>query len=399
MARAHEVFAIFPQARTDLAGIKDGYTFPENVHVYNPVDTPPPRNVLDLLPARLQRAFRYRWLLRSWRGPAYSTLLNDYHLISEILRRHKIEVVVFDHIETMQSCAPFVRRLSPESVLMLNAHNVDSELYAQQLKSGSLPESNVKLLATYKSALWIETHLADYVDAFWACSDQDRDRLTRMNAGRLKGYAIYNGIAVELLPFASKPNKRSLKRLLFCGALNYQPNRRGLEWFYRAIWPLIRVEDQEIRLSIVGYGAEPKDFSALRADSAVDFIGEVENVVPQYHQTSVSIVPLLEGSGTRVKILEAMALGSPVVSTSIGAEGISLDFGREILLADEPREFAKAVLHLLRDDNVYNDIRHAARRVVEQRFDWRILGSQINRTVDELAKTHPNATTSDSLHI
>jgi hypothetical protein len=122
-----------------------------------------------------------------------------------------------------------------------------------------------------------------------------------MNGGRLPGFAVPNGIAMELLPFDTNPSKRTLRRVLFCGALNYPPNRRGLEWFYRAIWPWVRAKDPDIRLAVVGYGAGLTDFADLRSDSSVDFIGEGDNVVPHYNQTSLSVVPLLEGSGTRVK--------------------------------------------------------------------------------------------------
>jgi glycosyltransferase involved in cell wall biosynthesis len=302
------------------------------------------------------------------------------------LQRKRIEIVIFDHLETMHCCAPLVRRLSPKSFLMLNAHNVDSELYAQQLKATAPQDGNAQLLRTYVASRRIETHLSEYVDAFWACSEMDRDRLDRMNESRIPGFFVPNGIATELLPFDANPNKRTLKRLLFCGALNYAPNRRGLEWFHRAIWPVIRAADSEIRLAVVGYGAGPRDFVAVRADPAVDFIGDVDMVAPYYHETSLSVVPLLEGSGTRVKILEAMSLGSPVVSTRIGAQGIEAKDGREILLADTPEEFTAAISRLVRNQQLFDMMRLAGRRLVEQKYDWRAIGREINRTIEELSR-------------
>jgi glycosyltransferase involved in cell wall biosynthesis len=386
MAREHQVVAILPQTLDSLRGTREGYRFPANVDVRSPLDTPPPRTLFDGLPSRLRSALKYRWLRRSWRGPAYGTLLDDYHLIADVLRQKRIEIVIFDHLETIHSCAPSVRRLSPKSFLMLNAHNVDSELYAQQLKATAPQDGNSQLLRTYLASRRVETHLSEYVDAFWACSEMDRDRLDRMNESRIPGFFVPNGIATELLPFDANPNKRTLKRLLFCGALNYTPNRRGLEWFHRAIWPLIRAKDPEIRLVVIGYGAAPRDFTAVRTDPAVDFIGEVDTVAPYYHETSLSVVPLLQGSGTRVKILEAMSLGSPVVSTTIGAEGIPAESGTHLALADDPAIFAEAILGLLNDEAFYQNLRQAARQLIKERFDWRILGKEINRIIDEVAR-------------
>src|SRR5205814_327193 len=105
-----------------------------------------------------------------------------------------------------------------------------------------------------------------------------------------------------------------------------------------------------------------------------------------YQRCGCVVVPLLEGSGTRVKILEAMSLGSPVVSTRIGAEGIEAEHGREILLADKPEEFAAAVLRLLADQQLFDAMRRAGRRLVEEKYEWRTIGDEINRTIDEVNK-------------
>jgi polysaccharide biosynthesis protein PslH len=384
MARGHHIYAIIPQTRESLQGTREGYTFPTNIEVLSHLETPPQRTIFEALPKRLRFALKYRWLRRSWDGPAYGTLLNSYHLIAKAHNESKIEVIIFDHIETMHACAPLVKRLWPRAFRMLNAHNVDSELYGQQLQRASARDPNSPLAKAYAHARRIETHLADYVNAFWTCSEVDRDRLNRMNGGRLPGFAVPNGIALELLPFDTNPSKRTLRRLLFCGALNYPPNRRGLEWFHRTIWPYVRAKDPDIRLAVVGYGAGLPDFPELRADGSVDFIGEVDNVVPHYNQTSLSVVPLLEGSGTRVKILEAMSLGNPVVSTTVGAEGIARESGTHIVLADDPAAFADAILQIHASEEYYHHLRQAGRCLVEQNFDWRMLGAEINRIIDEV---------------
>jgi glycosyltransferase involved in cell wall biosynthesis len=384
MARQHQVSAILPHTRESLGGTRDGYTFPVNVELLSPLETPPPGTIFNWLPSRIGRALQYRWLRRSWRGPANSTLLDMWHLIAAALQKKRLDLVIFDHIHSMCACASFVRRLSPQTVLALNAHNVDTDLYAQQLKASGEENDRALLASAFQTARYLETHLADYVQAFWACSEVDLKKLEEMNSGAIRGFAVSNGIAVELLPFDPNPDKQSLRQLIFCGAMYTGPNRHGLKWFHQAIWPLIQAQRPELRLRVVGGGARPTEFQAVRQDPSVDFIGEVDDVVPHYRQTSISIVPLLEGSGTRVKILEAMSLGNPVVSTRIGAEGIEAEQGREILLADKPDEFAAEVLRVLADHDLFENLRRAGRHLVEQKYDWRVIGREINQQVEQL---------------
>lgn len=384
ISRVHDVCAILPQSRTSLEGTRDGYLFPERVEVLNPVDAPPPKTVFDRLPRRIAVPAHDRWLRRSLRGPASSMLLDSWHLVTDVLSRKRIDVVIFDHVGTALSFGPLVRRLSPDAVLTLNAHNVDSELLAQEVAARAGQPSHSAALRAYRSARYIETHLGRFVDAFWACSEIDRRKLEQMNDGVLEGFAIPNGIAAELLPYDANPNKRSQREVLFCGALNYPPNRRGLEWFHADIWPSIRARMPELRLRVIGYGAKPTDYMALRNDRSVNFVGEVDTVPAHYHETSLSVVPLLEGSGTRVKILEAMSLGSPVVSTRIGAEGIDGEHGRDFMLADEPEAFANAVLGVLADPAVYASMRRAGRQLVDSKYDWRKIGTEIDHTLDLL---------------
>ena len=381
LARQHEVHAIILQPQSELQGERGGYRFPDNVKVYGPAQTPPPRTIFDLLPARLNSALHYRWLRRSSRGPAETTVLEIHHLLEKILCMERIDVVIFEHLHSMMA-APIVRRFSPQSIRILHAHNVDSDLHEQLLKAGNTAtRADLSLL---HNARWSESNLHRFVDTFWTCSEIDRAKLEAMNQGRIHGWTIRTGVDTTVLQYDDRPDKFKRKEILFCGSLDYPPNRNGLLWFHTSIWPLIRERLPQVRLVVIGKGRAGSEFSRLRSDPSVDFKGEVESVIPYYERSSCVVVPLLQGSGVRVKILEAMSLGSPVVSTPMGAEGIEAEQGREILLADQAESFAAAVLRLLANRELFENLRGAARRLVEEKYDWQMIGKKINRVINEI---------------
>ncbi len=388
LAKQHEVHAIFPQKSSELIGEKEGYHMPSNVVLHSPLDTPAPPTIFDLLPGRFRSALHYRWLRRSLAGPASSEVLQVWHLIKNACISNQFDIVIFDHIQTL-GAAQLVKRWSPGSIRMLNAHNVDCVLYRRLADSAKDPHEQRTQLQLAEQIGRRESTLASEVHGYWACSDEDHAALRSMNQSPVKGFSIPNGIATEVLPFDSRPDKRDSQRILFCGSLNYEPNRRGLNWFTAEVWPHIKNALPGAKLVVVGYGAAPSDFPDLRSDPAVEFIGEVDTVPPWYHNTSLSVVPILEGSGTRVKILEAMALGNPVVSTTVGAEGISVTHQTDIILADQPLSFARAVVEVLSSPSLFNALRHQGRELVDTVYDWSVVGRRLNATVNELIENTP----------
>ncbi|MGZ0174970.1 MAG: glycosyltransferase family 4 protein, partial [Planctomycetales bacterium] len=383
LARQHDVHAVFPQDREELTGIREGYEMPSNVVVHSLFESPPPKTIFDRLPKRIGPSLHYRWLRRSLDGPAATEVLQSWHLLRLLLRSEKFDVVIFDHIQMMMA-ARLVARWSPDSIRMLNAHNVDYTLFRRLAETETDPSERRALSRRADVIHKSESGLANHVHGYWACSDDDHRQFEEMNNGRLQGYSIANGIATEVLPFDARPSKREDQKILFCGSLNYEPNRRGLVWFQQHVWPTIKQQTSGVRLVVIGYGAAETDFMELRSDPSVDFIGEVESVPPWYHKTSMAVVPILEGSGTRVKILEAMTLGNPVVSTIIGAEGIQATDGKDILLRDQPAEFAEAVQKVLADQALFDSLQANGRHLVDTVYDWRIVGDQLNATIDDL---------------
>jgi glycosyltransferase involved in cell wall biosynthesis len=171
--------------------------------------------------------------------------------------------------------------------------------------------------------------------------------------------------------------------------MNYPPNAEAVIWFDREIFPLLS-DLPRLSWKIVGWGPPP-EIQALHDPPAIQVTGFVEDVRPYLIESQVVIVPLLSGSGTRLKILEAWAMGKAVVSTSLGAQGLPAVHGENILLADKPRDFAEAVIQLLGDPVKRNRLGQAGRQLVEAHFSWHAIGQELARAYQNVqqARAYP----------
>jgi glycosyltransferase involved in cell wall biosynthesis len=151
--------------------------------------------------------------------------------------------------------------------------------------------------------------------------------------------------------------------------MDWLPNEDGMLYFVREILPRIRQVEPETTLSIIGRAPTPA-VKRLAEEAGIEVTGRVDDVRPHIAKGSVYIVPLRIGGGTRLKIFEAMAMGKAVVSTTVGAEGLPVTTGQNVVIADEPARFAQAVVHLIRDVESRRRIEAEARRLVVERYDW-----------------------------
>jgi glycosyltransferase involved in cell wall biosynthesis len=173
--------------------------------------------------------------------------------------------------------------------------------------------------------------------------------------------------------------------LVFNGALTYSANYDAMRYFLSEIHPRIRREESAVSLTITGSTAGV-DLSALPLDRSVHLSGQVEDVRPLVAGASVCVVPIRQGGGTRLKILEAMALGTPVVATAKAAEGLAVTPEEHILIADDPAGFTAQVLRLLRDPALRQRLARDARRLVEGTYDWPAIGRQFTQLVETVAR-------------
>lgn len=189
---------------------------------------------------------------------------------------------------------------------------------------------------------------------------------------------VPNGVDTERLqPHTPEP----LPTLVFVGWMRHFPNRDAVGWLLEEIWPLIRSAHAQVQLTVVGGGLPADLRQRIGADPRITYAGLVDDVADAVGRATVSVVPIRIGSGSRLKILESMALGTPIVTTSIGCEGIPLRDGEHALISDDPDTFARAVLRLLASEQQRRALALAARRLVEARFDWIPIGTRATQSV------------------
>jgi glycosyltransferase involved in cell wall biosynthesis len=177
-------------------------------------------------------------------------------------------------------------------------------------------------------------------------------------------------IAVDIAGIEPVQRHPNAQGILSMATMYWPPNIDGVLWFAREALPLIRRAEPDAPFYIVG-ARPPAEVRALALDSTVEVTGYVDDPTPYFESSALMVVPLRAGGGMRVKILEALAHGIPVVSTTIGAEGIDVTAGEHLLIADEPAAFAEAVVRLLRDRALADRLAAAGRRHAMSRYDWR----------------------------
>jgi glycosyltransferase involved in cell wall biosynthesis len=217
----------------------------------------------------------------------------------------------------------------------------------------------------------------------FVCSENDRELAQKRFGGRAA--VIPN--AVELPRSCGTPSAQ--EALLFVGSLGYGPNRDAADWMIEHIWPLIRERKPNARFLIAG--ANPEALSGRGAEG-VECLGFVPDLAPVYAQARLVVCPLRSGSGTRVKLLEAAAHARAIVSTSIGAEGISFVDGRDALIRDEPAAFASACVDLLEDAERATGLGLAARAFVQDGYSRSAVIERATRLVAaEMERHAPSA--------
>jgi glycosyltransferase involved in cell wall biosynthesis len=184
-------------------------------------------------------------------------------------------------------------------------------------------------------------------------------------------------------PAPARPPRRA--HLVFTGSMDWLPNEDGMLYFVRDILPLIRNAEPDTTLSIIGRAPTPA-VKRLAAEAGVDVTGRVDDVRPHVAAGSVYIVPLRVGGGTRLKIFEAMSMAKAVVSTTIGAEGLPVTSGRNIMIADAPADFADAVVQLIRNGDTRRRIEQEARRLVVDHYDWSAVASEFEDALERLCR-------------
>jgi glycosyltransferase involved in cell wall biosynthesis len=207
------------------------------------------------------------------------------------------------------------------------------------------------------------------VDAVTAVSDVDARALQRLVPG-LDVAVVPNGIDVAMhAAYVAPRDALPARSLVFTGTMDYRPNVDAVLWFVNSVYPLIQERVPDVRFYIVGRQPHPR-LDPLRRRRGIVITGEVPDTRPYIAGADVYVIPLRSGGGTRFKVLEAMTLRRPIVSTTMGCDGFPVVSGREAILADEPEAFAREVITLLADGNRREALGRAGFEFAASNYDW-----------------------------
>jgi glycosyltransferase involved in cell wall biosynthesis len=327
-------------------------------------------------PAMKERSRLY-WQLNGWRHALLDPLplRGRYPRVSEM--RDKIGALVreqrFDIVQVQQA---YLAKMLPqtEAATVLDMADILSEHERLIMLAKTKTTHRFAAWLEWKKMRALEHRAVRRFDTCVTASEDDRARFLDLFP-RARVAMIANGVDVDY--FQPQPSLSVGANLVFVGSMQYEPNTDAVLFFHREILPLIREQRSDIQFYVVGWGPPP-EIQALDDDPNVTVTGFVEDVRPYLADGTVVVVPLRFGSGTRLKILDAWAMAKPVVSTSIGAEGLAVRHGENIVLADAPDHFARSVLGLLGDRQKRTRLGLVGRQLVEEKYAWSAIGQQMN---------------------
>jgi polysaccharide biosynthesis protein PslH len=296
-------------------------------------------------------------------------------LVDNAFKEKKYDVVIASQIDM----APYALRASKTPKIL-------EEIEISILKEFS-QEQAWFLEKTRRSIMWKkwERYVRKTINQFQGVtvvSHHERDVIQSLTKRGVKVFIAANGVDIDAHQGDYGPPLPNT--LIYSGSLTYGPNFDAINYFLRDIYPMILSRRPGIDLFITGK-LKGVPVHLLPEYSGVKLTGYLEDIRPLIAQSWVNIVPLRLGGGTRLKILESLALGTPVVSTSKGAEGLGLTAGKHYMLGDSPEEFANSVIHLLESESLRKNFSIKGREAVEALYDWKKIGPCFNDFIEEIA--------------
>jgi polysaccharide biosynthesis protein PslH len=262
----------------------------------------------------------------------------------------------------------------------LDAHNIEYKNVQQIGECVTSPFWRQMYLVEKKRLKAVEERAWRDCAICFAVSEREREEIAAGTGNSARVVSAANGVDPER--FAYQPREQAGKRILFLGGMDYSPNLDAARFFLGEVFPIILREEPEAKLLLVG--RELGRLGDATRQHGVEPYESVPEVLPWFYQADLLVVPLRQGAGTRIKVLEAMAAGLPVVATSKGSEGIALENGRELLIADTPVAFAAAVLKLLADPELAGMLAQRARDLVLERYTWESATKVMEQTYPRL---------------
>ncbi len=285
----------------------------------------------------------------------------------EMVKNTQYDVIQIEHSQ-LAWIVPSLRLASPQSKFVLDLHNAEYLIY-QRWSKYARPEEKHIIETRYKTMYDWECKVWGWFDAVFTVSSIEAQMVKEI--GHIRHvFTVPTGGGIDVNKYTPEDDARNQPYdLLYLGTMEWYPNAQGLLWFIEKVFPIILKEMPQVKLNIVGFGNPMGDLvKAAKAHPSIKFWGEQKDDKKFFHGSKVFIVPLWIGAGARVKIPTAWASKIPIVSTNLGAEGLDARHMDNIILADEPYEFAAGVIKLLQDESLLYRIIENAHRTVKEEY-------------------------------
>lgn len=328
-------------------------------------------------------------LMRSWFSPLpvdlYKYRVEEMRrVVGRLLRGGSYDLVVADFLTGLPN-VPL--DTSPASIgrvpVVLFTHNVEHMIWKRLCENERNPLKRLLLALEWRKMRRYERRACQLADVTLTVSETDKQLFNAL-APAANIHAIPTGVDIDYFAPAAEPKEQRLE-LVFSGSMDWFPNEDAMIWFMQDILPLIRQQEPGVTLTIVGRNPSAK-LQRMALAHEVLVTGTVDDVRPSVRHASVYIVPLRVGGGTRLKIFEALAMGKAIVSTTVGAEGLPLEDGRHLILADTPEAFASRVLALITDPALRARLGRAGRDLVQARYSWRRVANDFETLCHEACR-------------
>lgn len=332
-----------------------------------------PDRLLDLTPTSVTH----------WKQPQVAAALQEMLAGDTYDAIHVCDLVLLQYLEDQCSHIPVV----------VDRSRVDLEFQWSRYRVMSRGWKGRLLDLECIAKTWLyEKRMARRVAAEVVCGPDDETFIRAHISQTTPVQVIANGVDLEYFDATQVSEERAPQpTIMFCGAMDYTPNVDALRWFFgHDIHDQVRTQVPNLEVLIVGK-SPVAEVQAYGSRPGVTVTGGVPDVRPYYRQAWMQIVPLRIGGGTRLKIVESLAIGTPVVSTTIGAQGLALEHGKEILLADTPESFAQETVRALQDAALRQSLEYQGQLTARERFGWPSIGKRLSSFYGQLLTTPPQS--------
>ncbi len=296
--------------------------------------------------------------------------------INTLLANGAFDVVIADFLD---AAINLPHQMATPAVLF--QHNVESEIWRRHATTETNPAKRLIYKFEFTKMLRYEQTILRKFQHVIAVSNHDWDLMQAWTTSAIT--VVPTGVDVKQYQLTSD-HRNTPPIVMFVGAMDWEPNIDAVEFFASDIWNSVVAAVPNARFCIVG--RNPDRRVRKLGSNSIEITGRVESVADYLQKAAAVIVPLRIGGGTRLKIYEAMAAGKAVVSTTVGAEGLDISPGRDIVIADDPREFADAVVSFLKDPDLRHRYEHAASETASK-YDWSVIAKKFGEVLESVRKT------------